>query len=309
MKFVILLDIFFELLAKRKVTATYLAQKHEISVRTVYRYVDILSLSLPITVKQGRNGGICISDSYKLPRGFMTKEEYESAIEALSAMYSQLPEERFLTAQRKLSAQVKAETRDVSLTGELGSILVDSSSWGDSRFTDKIRFIEECIREKSVVEIDYHSRIGESSHRKIEPHVLVFKRGIWYVYAYCQKQSAFRLFRLGRIFSSILTGECFEKRAFKKEEIPLNFWSDEVESVEVVLEILPHAFADAQDWLGVENLKKRGELWYANVTLPNDSNLVKQIVALGDGVKVKSPESLKGAVKDYVEKILESYSK
>lgn len=307
MKFIILLDIFFELLAKRKVTATYLAYKHEISVRTVYRYVDILSISLPITIKQGRNGGICISDSYKLPRGFMTKEEYESAIEALSAMYSQLPEERFLAAQRKLSAQVKAETRDLTLAGEIGSIIVDSSSWGDSRFTDKIRFIEECIRNKSVVEIDYHSRIGESSHRKIEPHVLVFKRGIWYVYAYCRKQSAFRLFRLGRIFSSILTGETFEKRVFKRDDIPLNFWSDEVDSVEVVLEIEPHAFADAQDWLGVENLQKRGENWIANATLPNDQNLVKQIVALGDGVTVKSPESLKTAVKDYAKKILQLY--
>lgn len=307
MKFIILLDIFFELLAKRKVTATYLAYKHEISVRTVYRYVDILSISLPITIKQGRNGGICISDSYKLPRGFMTKEEYESAIEALSAMYSQLPEERFLAAQRKLSAQVKAETRDLTLAGEIGSIIVDSSSWGDSRFTDKIRFIEDCIRNKSVVEIDYHSRIGESSHRKIEPHVLVFKRGIWYVYAYCRKQSAFRLFRLGRIFSSILTGETFEKRAFKRDDVSLNFWSDEVDSVEVVLEIESHAFADAQDWLGVENLQKRGEHWIANVSLPNDQNLVKQIVALGDGVTVKSPESLKSAVKDYAKKILQLY--
>ena len=88
MKFYYLLDILFELLAKRKVTASYLAEKHEISVRSVYRYVDLLSINVPIYVKRGRDGGICISDSYKLPVGFMTKEEYESAMEALDAMYS-----------------------------------------------------------------------------------------------------------------------------------------------------------------------------------------------------------------------------
>lgn len=307
MKFVILLDIFFELLAKRKITATYLAQKHELSVRTVYRYIDILSMTVPIYVKQGRNGGICISDSYKLPVGFMTKEEYEAAIEALSAMYSQLPEERFLAAQRKLSSRLKSEIRDLTLSGELGSIIVDSSSWGDSRFKDKIRFMEECIREKAVVEIDYHSRIGENSHRKIEPHVLVFKQGVWYVYAYCQKQSAFRLFRLGRIFSSFLTGESFEKRPFSREDIPLNYWSNEVESVDVLLEIKESAFADAQDWLGGENLQKHGESWFADLSLPNDSTLVKKIVGLGDGVIVRAPEALRSEVKKQAEKIVKLY--
>ena len=100
MKFTILLEILFELLAKRKVTAGYLSEKFSVSTRTVYRYIDVLSLCVPVYVKQGREGGIYISDSYKLPMGFMTAEEYNAAIEALGAMYSQLPEERFLDAKR-----------------------------------------------------------------------------------------------------------------------------------------------------------------------------------------------------------------
>ena len=68
MKFVILLDILFELLSKRKVTATFLSEKFNISTRTVYRYVDTLSLCIPLYVKQGREGGIYLSDSYKLPK-------------------------------------------------------------------------------------------------------------------------------------------------------------------------------------------------------------------------------------------------
>jgi predicted DNA-binding transcriptional regulator YafY len=307
MKFVILLDIFFELLAKRKVTAGYLAQKHELSVRTIYRYVDILSMTVPIYIQQGRNGGICISDSYKLPKGFMTKEEYEAAIEALSAMYSQLPEERFLAAQRKLSSQIKAEIRDLTLSGELGSIIVDNSSWGDSRFADNLRFMEECIRDKKVLEIDYRSRVGESTKRKIEPHVLVFKQGIWYVYAYCRMQSAFRLFRIGRIFSSFLTDETFEKRAFKREDIPLNYWSNEVKSVSVLLEFSESVIADAQDWLGVENLQQRGEKLIAEVELPDDEILIKKLLSFGSGVTVKSPEEIKNKVLTEAKKLLALY--
>ena len=307
MKFVILLEIFFELLAKRKVTAGYLAQKYEVSVRTIYRYVDLLSMAVPIYVQQGRNGGICISDSYKLPKGFMTKEEYEAAIEALSAMYSQLPEERFLAAQRKLSSQIKSEIRDMTLSGELGSIVIDSSSWGDSRFSDNLKFMEECIRDCKVLEIDYRSRVGEPSRRSIEPHVLVFKQGIWYVYAYCRKQTAFRLFRIGRIFSSFATGELFEKRAFKREDIPLNYWSTETQSINVLLEISESAVADAQDWLGAENIQLRGEKRYADVELPNDEILVKKLLSFGASIRIKSPEELKIKVKTEAEKLLALY--
>ena len=58
MKFTILIDILFDLLAKRKLTASYLAEKHGISVRTVYRYIDHMSLTVPVYIKRGRNGGI-----------------------------------------------------------------------------------------------------------------------------------------------------------------------------------------------------------------------------------------------------------
>ena len=143
MKFEILLDMLFDLLAKRKITATYVADKHEISPRTVYRYVDILSVCMPVFVKRGREGGICIPDNYKLPKGFMSKEEYQSAIEALTTMYAQLPEERFLEAKRKLSAQLKAETRELALTGEIGSIIVDGGAWGDTdSFSQKLRIVD-----------------------------------------------------------------------------------------------------------------------------------------------------------------------
>ena len=112
MKFSILIAMLFDLLAKRKVTAVYLAEKYELSVRTVYRYIDHMSLKIPVYIRRGRNGGICIPDNFKLPVGFMTKEEYESAISALETMYAQLPEQRFLDAKEKLSAQWKTENRE-----------------------------------------------------------------------------------------------------------------------------------------------------------------------------------------------------
>ena len=307
MKFSILIAILFDLLAKRKVTASYLAEKHEISSRTVYRYIDLMSNTIPVYVKRGRNGGICISDNYKLPMGFMTKDEYEAAIEALSAMYSQLPQERFLDAKRKLSAQVKAEMRDVTLSGELGNILVDGGTWGDTHtFSDKMRLVEEALRDHTVLDVEYHSRIGEKTQRKIEPHVLVFKQNVWYVFAFCHKQRAFRLFRLGRIFAASKTDETFVKRPFAREDIPLNYWTSE-RTVTAVFAIDERAFADAQDWLGVEHMQRKSGKWQAEVTLPDDETLVQKIVSLGAGIKVVEPKELCERVAAHAEKVCALY--
>lgn len=109
MKFVILLDMFFELLAKQKVPAPYFAQKYDLSVRTVYRYVDRLSMAVPIHVKTGRKGGIYISEEYKLPKGFFSKEDYFATLEALSLAYETNPDEKFLNAQRKITSIMRSE--------------------------------------------------------------------------------------------------------------------------------------------------------------------------------------------------------
>ena len=308
MKFSILLSILFDLLAKRKVTAVYLAEKHEISTRTVYRYIDLLSLSVPVYVKRGRNGGICISDSYKLPIGFMTVEEYESAIEALEVMYAQLPEDRFLDAKHKLSAQVKSDTRDLTLSGDLGNFLIDGGTWGDTHnFSEKMRLVQECLRDKLVLEIHYHSRTAEESHRKVEPHLLILKQGIWYVYAFCHTKRAFRLFHLGRILFASKTEETFTRRPFAREDIPLSYWLTE-KTVNARFEISEGAFPDALDWLGVENLKLKDGRWYADVTLPDDIILLRKIVSLGPDFKVLEPEDLRQRVAQTAKEVAALYN-
>lgn len=323
MKYDVILDMLFELLNRRKATAQYFAQKYSISQRTVYRYVDVLSSSVPIEVRQGRGGGIYISDAYKLPVGFLTREEYSAADEALEAMYSQLPEERFLTARKKLGAQSKQDEKQLFFSGDANYVLIDSGSWGDSKpLSEKIRLFENAAKSLSVVEIDYVSREGERTVRKIDPHMLIYKQNVWYVYAYCRLKKDFRLFRVGRVYSAFLTGETFVRREVKRENIPLHYW-DAPENAEVMLEVDETAYADVQDWLGCESLRpvkerenddnataierveqynenaeengkeKTSHRFIARAALPFDDALVKKIVGMGAGVKVLAPETLK----------------
>ncbi len=100
----VFLNILFELLKAGRTTATELAEKYSLSVRTIYRYVRRLSAVLPLEITRGRSGGILLAERYRLPVNFFTREEHAATVDALTLAYSQTAEPRFLQAKRKLLA-------------------------------------------------------------------------------------------------------------------------------------------------------------------------------------------------------------
>ena len=216
MKFRIILDILFELLSKRRLTASELAEKHQISPRTVYRYVDVLATAVPVHIKRGREGGICLPDSYKLPANFLTSEEFSAAIEALSTAYEKSGENRFLNAIKKLSETEKNTMQVGALTGEFENFLIDTKE--TTLHFEKIKIIEQALREKLVLELEYGEK---NSILRIEPHMLVFQEGSWYIFSFCHLERRFRLFPLSEILSVTKTQESFHARPFQKTDIPL----------------------------------------------------------------------------------------
>ena len=100
MKYRIMIKMLSVLLTRRKVTAAELAERFEISIRSVYRYVEEMNVAgVPIDVVRGRYGGICLCDTFRLPNGYFTRGEYAAAINALTAMNSQLGDGDTLSAK------------------------------------------------------------------------------------------------------------------------------------------------------------------------------------------------------------------
>ena len=303
MKYQIMIGILFTLLAKRKVSAGELAAKYDCSTRSIYRYVEELIIAgIPIDIARGANGGIYISDTYKLPKGFFTKEEYARTREAMLAMLSETGDPTLRAAVEKLSAQMKTEKLETAISG---NILVESGTWGSEvRFSEKLSLVERAISEREELEIDYADREGERSRRIIHPHLLVYKQNIWYVFAHCTKRDAFRLFKLGRMRSILLTGEHFERRPFAREDIPLTFWRTGESDIEARFEIAKETLPFAEEWLGVECIREESGKFYADVTLPDDDSLIGKILSAGAGFQVLSPESLRERVKAEARRIL-----
>ena len=305
MKFQIMTGILFTLLARRKVKAAYLAKKYDVSVRSIYRYIEEMTVAgIPIDVVRGAQGGIFISDAFTLPKGLLTKEEYQKTLECLLAMNEQLRDETLSDVIEKLGRREKAEERRAELGG---NILVDGGTWGDERrFSDLLSVISHATEDREQLYIEYVDRGGECTHRTILPHLIVLKQNIWYVYAYCKLREEFRLFKLGRIRSVIRTGESFERFPFKREDIPLSFWQTERE-IDAKFKVVPECLPFAEEWLGVSNVYERDGEYFAEAILPDDGALIGKILSAGAGLKAISPESLVLRVKEEIKKLSAAY--
>lgn len=301
MKFSILIDMLFDLLSKRKITAAYLAEKYDISPRTVYRYVELLSTKLPLSIKRGRNGGICLSDAYRLPVGFMNADEYAAAIEALVSAYARQPEPRFLEAKRKLSAQIKTEKQSLVVTGEAGAFYVDDAL---PAFSEKIRILEICLRNTCLAEITYLVD-GEVRADHIEPHALLLCKGVWYTYAFSHETRDFQLFNLGNITAIIETDTPFRRRNFEWSDVAC--LSKNETFVTARLLVREDAVPRMRERLGAETLRYTGGKWFAELSLPDNETAVKIILGLGNTVEVISPLSLREKVRSTIKDLVKIY--
>ncbi|MBD5583952.1 MAG: YafY family transcriptional regulator [Clostridia bacterium] len=304
MKYDVMFKILTLLLQKRKITANEIASRYDVSVRTVYRYIEEMNVcGVPVDVARGRYGGVTIADTFRLPTGYFTREEYSATINALEAMASQISDESVISAKEKLESRQKNEKRELSVSG---NIIVDGGAWGDSgKFTEKMKVCEQAVNSCKCLMIDYISREGEHSKRVIDPYVLIFKQNVWYVWAFCHTKQEFRTFKIGRIKSATFTGSEFKKKEFNRDDIGLNFYYKDDELIDVTLEIEKNMLADAEEWLGIDNIEPRGNGFVASLTLPDDGVLVNKILSYGGAVKVISPPELKERVKLSALKIAE----
>lgn len=306
MKYQIMLNILTQLLSKRKLTAREIAERYEISVRSVYRYIEELNVcGIPVDVARGRYGGISVADTYKLPSGYFTRDEYSAALNAINAMAGQMNDKNLISAREKLESRIKSERAGTSVCG---NVIVDGGTWGDTKkFSDKMNVVEQAVNERKSLIIDYISRGGEHSKRIIDPHILIFKQNVWYVYAFCHTKQSFRTFKIGRIKNAAFTGGTFEKKEISRDEIPLDFYYPAEKQVLVTLEIEKASLADAEEWLGIDNIEPRGKSFVAEVALPDDGGLAGKILSYGGSIKVLSPVSLKEEIISAAEKIKKAY--
>lgn len=292
-----LFGLLYTILERKRVTAKELAEKFEVSIRTIYRDLDALSASgIPVYTQKGRTGGIAIAEEFVLSKSLLTVDEREQILSSLHGLSAARKgdEDQLLT---KLSALFRLK--------QTKWIEIDFSFWQkDQAYDSLFQDIKEAILDKKILAFTYFSSREEESRRRVKPIRLLFKGQDWYLYAYCLLRKDFRYFKLSRIRQLKTENIQFEEDFgdFRlKTELP------QQDTIAVCLKFDRNQAFRVYDELGQLVSEDQAGNLYATVHLPADYNLYQYIFSFGEGVEVLKPESIRHQVKEMIEKMAEKY--
>ncbi|MDE6261608.1 MAG: WYL domain-containing protein [Oscillospiraceae bacterium] len=287
------------LLERGRMTAGELAEKLEVSPRTVLRDVDALSAAgVPVYTTQGAGGGVALLPGYVLDRAAFTDEEQRQLLTALQS----LPGQEGAQALTKLSALFRRNQADW--------LQVNLSRWGDAGSADngKFQLLKQAVLERQTLAFDYASSYGSTRARRVLPARLVFKGQGWYLQAFDLEREDYRTFRLSRILSPAFTGEVFHRRLDPPDiefsgDIPPLF------RVEVKLRFAPYMAYRVYDEFDQGCVKRQedGSLLVETV-FPEDQWLYGYLLSFGAGVEVLSPDTLRRRLAALGQEIFRAHS-
>lgn len=295
--------LLIELLNGKMFTAKQLADKFEISTRSVYRYMDELSeAGVPVTVVKGRNGGWQIDPQFKLASTYFTDEEYSDLCFVVDSYEGEIQ------TKQALANKLKSLGRGKYDAGVLESDQLVVSTSQSNVFNSKLQAVRQAIANNLLLSVCYHDAKGQATKRNIEPLSLVLKDGLWYVYAYCRLRKEFRYFKLSRVVDVVVSDTKFRPRhyAVDVEQINSSVIKDK-QMEEIILTVTSQSLTKVEEWLGMESVSAIDNYYIARAKVVIDDFVVDKVLSLGSGATVEKPEKLRNAVVEKCSQISQNY--
>ena len=290
-----LFQILYILLEKGSVTAPELARTLEVSVRTIYRDIEALSMAgIPVRTAQGKGGGVSLMPNYAFSKALLSDDEQNQILFAMQSLRAaDRPVDALLS---KLGGMFQKEN--------VRWIEVDFSRWGYGRAdTESFDRLKTAILEKRVLDVLYCNTSGETARRSILPFKLIFKDKSWYLQAFCEKAADYRLFKISRILEMDVTARRFT-RTFEDAppvEIDMGPCPD---FTRVKLRFPPSAAFRVFDEFDRRRIERQpdGSLT-VETRLPTDSWVIGYLYSFGTDVDVLEPAGLRAELADYAKRI------
>lgn len=214
-----LISILTLLKSKRLLTATELAEKYDVSIRTIYRDIRKLEeAGIPVYTIEGR--GYSLMDHYTVAPVQFTEKQANALITA-QHIVNQSKDSSFITNFNDALIKIKSVFR--SSIQEKSEILNDKihiMNWDYEEFSsDALSEIQLAITHFTFVEINYKKPNDPAiSFRKIEPCAMYSTNHKWILIAWCHLRNDYRAFRIDRIQHFKVLKESFEDRKFSLQD-------------------------------------------------------------------------------------------
>ncbi|MCM3363566.1 YafY family protein [Niallia sp. MER TA 168] len=199
-------EIIYLLLDRKVVTAKELAEHFEVSTRTIYRDVDVLSgAGIPIYANKGRGGGISLLEGYSFSASMLTSDEQEDILVGLQTLaITDVPNAAPIL--KKVARLFKKET--------INWVDVDFSPWGSGEKKKQLfNLLRDAIIQQFIIQFRYFNSQGEERVREVEPLQLLFKNNAWFLSGYCLWRKDFRIFKISRMDQVSTTNQTFTLRS------------------------------------------------------------------------------------------------
>lgn len=294
-----LFSILIDLLSHEKLTAKYLANKYCVSERTIMRDVDNLSLSgIPIICKKGNNGGILISDDFKLRTTLISDKEKDF----LAGLATQIKNENQLQTYQGILNKLKSGYSAPAIATTKG-VIIDASSSAEEKIVSKITAFENAINNYFEVEITYFDHNLQTTTRIIHPLNFVTNNNQWYIYCYCTLRKQFRVFKLSRIGKMHILKSKFSPYTNYQKNWKFDF-NENKTSVNLVMQVKENARYQMEEWLGIESVKQIGKQNYiAHTTTFLDDDLIFKLLSFGDRIKILEPQIVINRLNEIIDNI------
>src|SRR5690554_3441058 len=161
-----LLSIIILLINRRRVQAKELADLFEVSIRTIYRDIETINQSgIPIITYQGANGGIGLTEGYRLDRNLLTNDDLVAITTALRSISTTHRSVSNQVLMEKINSIVPESQRD-EFQFRTNKLIVDFSSWGHRRQLEhRVEALNQAIDNLSIVSFTYNNAEGCISER------------------------------------------------------------------------------------------------------------------------------------------------
>jgi len=291
-----LFEILYILLNKERVTAKQLAERFEVSTRTIYRDIDVISMAgVPIYTEKGKGGGISLLPDFVMNKSMLNDTEQQEVLSSLQGL-AQLNITQTAATLEKLSATFNKTATDW--------LEVDFSGW-ESNNTQIFATLKEAILQHQIIEFDYLTSDGGITHRQVEPVKLWFKSRAWYLKTFCLLRQSARTFKLTRIRNLTLTDLFFPEREMKPN--PEKIGTELTEPIiDFKLKIEPVAAYRIFDDFGNSELQEDGS-YIVDISWVEDDWIYGLILSYGEHIEVIDPPHARETFRKKVKKINEKY--
>jgi predicted DNA-binding transcriptional regulator YafY len=285
--------------SKKIVRAKDIADRFNVSIRTVYRDIQTLTeAGVPIGSEAGI--GYYLADGYRLPPVMFTKEEVTAFLTAeklIEKFTDNSMDSNFKSGMMKIRAILKSTEKEMLESIEENiEVLSRRPRLENSNNSNHIQALIESISERKSLKIRYHTFYSnEIKDRNIEPIGIFFSAGYWHTIAFCDLRLDYRDFRLDRILSITKTD-----KTFKKEHPSIKAYLGKITKEQNLVTIVIRVDKDMVQYLteqkyynGFVNERSVGDKVEMTFLTSSTEYFVRWFLLFADKADIVSPDSLK----------------